>query len=291
MLTAAGILKTLDDSNKQGDYSFFVELGHAYSYLIDSRINVFCGADDRWAIAVERLGYNPRGGAISLDIFYYGNCLQNLEQYNKQDSNYYSVLPIVRDKFTATTDGEILRPDADYWIVRDKNIPINHHTQEYLDAGIDLREYEPGELPIEAVGRLLITKHADLFRATDEELYKSLPPNLKKILILDEWYHKDYTEMMLPEFSDKQLRATYDLNKELSGSNEYVDYETFEEMIRQSGHETTAYNQQQFDSNRPGSYETWQQIAQVIVTGDPAMYNPTLQPNTHWKHWPDSGSL
>lgn len=291
MLTVTEILNNLDDTPKQGDYISFVELGHAYSYLIDSRLNIFHSADGRWAIAVERLGYNPRAGAILLDIYYYGNCLCNLDEYNHQNSNYYSVLPIDQEKFAATTDGEILQPYADYWIVRGEKVALSHNKQDYLNAGIELKEYEPNEISIEEVGRLLIKTHRNLFRATDEELYRSLPLDLEKILILDEWHHRDYTEMIIHQFTDTHLRATYELNKELSGINEYVDYETFVEMIRHSGHETSKYNQQQYETSRPGSYETWQQIAQVIVAGDPSLYKPTLHPNTHWKYWPESGSL
>lgn len=291
MLTVTEIMKSLDNTPKQGDYTSFVELGHAYSYLIDCRLNVFRNTDDRWAIVIERLGYNPRAGAILLDIYYYGNCLRNLDEYNHQNSNYYSILPIDQDRFTATTDGETLQPHADYWVVRGKNVALSHNKQDYLDAEIELKEYEPNEISIEEVGRLLITTHRELFRATDEELYRSLPSDLEKILTLDEWHHKDYTEMFVSQFTDTQLYATYELNKELSGSNECVDYETFVEMIRQSGHETTAYNQQQYESNRPGAYETWHEIAKVIVTGDSSLYKPTLHPNTHWKYWPESGSL
>ena len=87
MLTGKDILETLDYIHKQGYYCPFIDLGHPYSYLIDCRLNVFRGEDERWAIVAERLGYNPRGGAILLEIFYFGNCLTNLERYNEQDTN------------------------------------------------------------------------------------------------------------------------------------------------------------------------------------------------------------
>ncbi|WP_405434835.1 DUF7003 family protein [Micromonospora sp. NBC_00617] len=28
-----------------------------------------------------------------------------------------------------------------------------------------------------------------------------------------------------------------------------------------------------------------------MATGDRKLYTPRSQPNTHWSHWPDSGSL
>jgi hypothetical protein len=42
---------------------------------------------------------------------------------------------------------------------------------------------------------------------------------------------------------------------------------------------------------RPNELESFQQLAQLLSTGDPASYKPTTPPNTHWKNWPDGGSL
>ncbi|QEC40857.1 DUF7003 family protein [Pseudobacter ginsenosidimutans] len=290
MITEGQILAKLDDY-KLGYYCQFVELGHVYSYLIDSRLNIFKGDNDSWAIAAERLGYNPRGSGITLDICFFGNCLTNLEHYNGQDTNYYTVSPIEWNDFNDTVDGEVLKPDAKFWTIRGIQIELSHKKQDYLNAGIELNEYEPDEISLEEVGRLLITKHRNLFRATDEELYKSIPNSLKKILVIDEWYHRDFTEIVQPTMSDEQLRSTYDFNKNLAGGEYPLNYETFASMFRQQEKLTSKYNQNQYQDNRPSSYETWQLIAKVIATGDTTLYKPTLKPNTHWKNWPDSGSL
>jgi len=45
------------------------------------------------------------------------------------------------------------------------------------------------------------------------------------------------------------------------------------------------------DSKRPSNSETFQQLVEVLITGDVQKYRPMLSPNTHWKHWPDGGSL
>ena len=42
---------------------------------------------------------------------------------------------------------------------------------------------------------------------------------------------------------------------------------------------------------RPSSSETFQQLAEVIVAGDIRRYRPTLLPNTHWRNWPEGGTL
>jgi hypothetical protein len=41
----------------------------------------------------------------------------------------------------------------------------------------------------------------------------------------------------------------------------------------------------------PSRSETFQMIAEVLVTGDPARYRPTKTPNTHWRDWPEGGTL
>ncbi|RYF85247.1 MAG: hypothetical protein EOO03_13580, partial [Chitinophagaceae bacterium] len=122
-LSEEGILATLDNSAKDGSVGF-IPLGHAYSYLIDSRVNLFKGSKNEWAIAVERLGYNPRAGLILLDVYFYGNCLKNLEVEIDRSCGYNSYEPINRTNFLSSiTDEETLKPEHKDWIVRNK--PVN----------------------------------------------------------------------------------------------------------------------------------------------------------------------
>jgi hypothetical protein len=114
MLSEPEILDIIDNANKGGYYCHFVELGQGYSYLIDCRLNVFRNDNGKWAVAVERLGYNPRAGDILLEIFYYGNCLINLEQYNGQSTNYYMIYPIDSENFNQTTEEGLLSHKAQY---------------------------------------------------------------------------------------------------------------------------------------------------------------------------------
>lgn len=41
----------------------------------------------------------------------------------------------------------------------------------------------------------------------------------------------------------------------------------------------------------PSASETFQQLARVLETADAGHYQPTLPPNTHWRNWPEGGSL
>lgn len=298
MLTEQQILFTLDNYRNGLDPAF-VELGHPYVYPIDSRINVFRSNADQWALAIEVLGYPPRGGYITLEITYYGNCLINLEYASNYYSNNYAVYPITTESFDHTIEAECLKPGADHWIVRGEKVKLSRDRKEYEDAGISLKEVEPGEISAEEVGRLVVTQYRDLFRATDEDLYKSIPRGLQKILVIDEWYHRDFyqdnfdiaahtshlaTESQLNEVFGEQI----DRLKEAGLSGEQIrkafDFQAHDQKRKE-------HNKEEWLSNRPGSYETWQLIAKVLATGDPTLYKPTLAPNSHWSNWPDAGYL
>ncbi len=41
----------------------------------------------------------------------------------------------------------------------------------------------------------------------------------------------------------------------------------------------------------PSESECFVQLARVLETGDVAQYRPTEPPNTHWRNWPDGGTL
>ena len=45
------------------------------------------------------------------------------------------------------------------------------------------------------------------------------------------------------------------------------------------------------EGETPSGNEAFQMIADMLVSGDPALYKPTLPPNTHWKNWLEGGTL
>ena len=45
------------------------------------------------------------------------------------------------------------------------------------------------------------------------------------------------------------------------------------------------------NDERPSGTAAFQQLAEVLVTGDAARYTPSEAPNTHWSNWPDGGTL
>ena len=41
----------------------------------------------------------------------------------------------------------------------------------------------------------------------------------------------------------------------------------------------------------PSASPTFQMLARLLVSGDLSAYQPAAPPNTHWRNWPESGSL
>jgi hypothetical protein len=200
------------------------------------------------------------------------------------------VSPIDWDNFIDSTDVETLTPNSEYWIVRGQYVKLSHNKQDYINANIELSENEPNTIRIEEAARLTIIENGEVFRATNEDLYKSLPSDLEKIQVIDCWYHKDFNDIVQPTITDQHLKQTFDINKSVK-QQLGLSEEEFAALFRQQEARTDEWNQNQWQDNRPSSYETWRMIAKVIATGDTSCYKPTLEANTHWKNWPESGSL
>jgi len=45
------------------------------------------------------------------------------------------------------------------------------------------------------------------------------------------------------------------------------------------------------DGELPSESTAFSQLADVLTTGDVERYAPDMPPNTHWSHWPESGTL
>ncbi len=292
-LTEHDVLDALDHSFEVY-YDQFVMLGHVYSYLIDTRLNVFRHPDGRWAIAIERLGYSLRAGYIELEIYYYGNCLVGLDNYNGKPVSSYSVYPIEQSSFEAAFGIDGLGPlitGAHSILVRGQGVALSHNPQDYADAGIHLMYSEAGEISIEEAARLFVPTAQHLFRATHEELHRSIPVDLRKILVLDEWFHKDFYMAEPPTMTGEHLRQTYELNASFGGPLAEMGFDYFAAMVRHNQLMTEAGNKDAWENHRPSTYETWQLIAKVIATNNAGLFRPSLPPNTHWSNWPESGSL
>lgn len=56
-------------------------------------------------------------------------------------------------------------------------------------------------------------------------------------------------------------------------------------------HKSFGYVNGQLYGELPSSYETFNQIAEVLISKDKSKYKPSNKPNNHWSNWPNAGQL
>lgn len=188
VLSEESVLNALDHSI-DGDYDNFIDLGHGYFELANCRLTLFKD-DQQWAMVFEKFGYNARAGApIEVEIAYFGNCLKNLSEYNgrKYNADYIGVENDILDA---------LKNQKDIITIRGEKITIPLDYREYKKLNIPF--YPDNEIYPGVVVKWLAEKHPELTRATDAEVRRCIPKNLKKIMTLDEW-HQDIYHKYDPE--------------------------------------------------------------------------------------------
>ncbi len=169
------ILSELDDSNPS---KCFIDLEHIYYYTMGNRINLFAD-DSRWVIAFEKTFFNPRDNYVGVEVNYFGNCMIDLDINNGAEFNT-KWFPIV------------LPEDIDA-VVNDqaKNIKVRDQLVRFKDTLINVAT-KHDELDFPLFIRLLDEQVPEIFRATNEELYASIPSDLDKIFAIDHWHYKPY---------------------------------------------------------------------------------------------------
>lgn len=272
MLCTYDILQNLEN-NRDAYGARFILLSNETDQLLDTRLNVFRHPSGRWALAFEKLLFDPIQNMVLLEIYYYGNCIKPIEE----DRNFYEIMMVDLDCMSATTSGLLLKPDAKSWMVGDRLLYLTHRREKYPDAGIVL-EHTDSIATVEAARYLVATKRKH-FRASKTDLYACLPDDLERVLILDEWHHQDYCQNYVLGWSEAEIIDALTLMGEDWRFGSF-SYEALRSMLNR------VLNEEERTLYSPVTYETWPMIAEVIVTGDVTLYAPTLEPNTHWSNWP-----
>lgn len=198
MYTQADIIKELESVYFPDPYKMFHLMSDDDLYLSNTRITLF--ADNaRWAIVFELTGYNMRAECISTELTYFGNCLSNLDKgglNNKYTSNKKWLGNIVdcNDFKEIEVEYYFVNPLAKSIQLRGKNILIEQDYKKYESKGIHINlEGNPKKMiDFPALTRYLNSEYPELFNATDEELRLCIPPDLPKLMTINEWHHRDY---------------------------------------------------------------------------------------------------
>lgn len=251
-LACIGIESTNFPKGKKGDisYNFFLDLEHGYCNTAGNRIHLYAD-DSRWAVVLEKSGYQNRGDSVEIELNYIGNCIdypidKHQERSYITNTKNIILIPPKELKRIENREGpkmeqfEIISPNEKEVKIRDTKIKIEHESSKYLKKGIKLESNAKGKslIGFEDFVRYLNETNPSLISAKEEEIKMHIPKELPKIMTLNEFNH----------------------------------FSVYDESII------------------PSQHETYQLIAKVLVTKDVGFWKPKLKANNHWSNW-ESGNL
>lgn len=231
-------------------YNFFLDLEHGYCETAGNRIHLYADST-RWAIVLEKSGYQNRGTSGETELNYVGNCINYPvneypdRNYIANDSRIILIEPaeferIQNKKGKELETFELIDPNVKEVKIRGKMYPFNNNYKDYEKAGIKVRDYDN---PQKLIGfgdliRYLNETNPAIISATEEDIREHIPKDLPKLMTINEFhYHSAYDKSVPPSIQ-----------------------------------------------------ETYKLIARVLVTTDTTNWKPTQKPNNHWTNW-ESGNL
>ncbi|MEJ0106252.1 MAG: hypothetical protein WDO19_28505 [Bacteroidota bacterium] len=254
--TQSDIINYLEETDHE-TYHFFIDFEHPYFYTAGSRLTLYAD-EKRWAIVFEKSGYSTGNSCGEIEFAYFGNCLKNLQSGIPGDittSNIKQAILIHNTDLEQIDEGEfeeLVAKGKNQISARDTYLTIEQDPSKYTGKGIMPRKYNnpKGLFDFYSLIRFLDEAHPNIFRATDQELRQCLPGDLPMLMQIDEWHHEAYTKY-----------------KHLTSPTEY---------------------QYKVIGKKPGDYETYNMIADILVSGDISKWKPTLEPNNNWRNWPNA---
>jgi hypothetical protein len=251
-LAFKGIPGEFFPEGNRGDikYNFILDLEHGYCVTASSRIHLYADKN-RWAIVLEKSGYQNRGGDAELELDYFGNCITYpVDKYPERNyiTNAHNIVLISGDEYERirNKDGtdmetfELISPSATDVMIRGRKVKIEHDSSKYIHFGIRPRNFDNPKhlIGFDDLIRYLNETNPSVISATEDEIKEYIPANIPKLMTID------------------------------------------------SFHFESIYNQK----NLPSTQETYQLLAKVLVSKNIALWKPALKPNNHWSNW-TSGNL
>ncbi|MEL7003305.1 MAG: hypothetical protein AAFN93_11305 [Bacteroidota bacterium] len=207
--SAKDILSQLDRCAKEFTFPM---LDNGYVYPVDSRLTTYRD-ENRWAIIIEVVGFNYRGGGhngIDNCLHVFGNCLDFPPGTNNDNFIYFTR----NSKEGETFDDEYqdhLSPTINSIIVKGKELQVQHDTSFYEDKGIHLEE--PPKIFVWEFLRGLLPEHRLDLLASDRELQRRLPRDIPTFIRLDQWYHPDLADGEEPSKNETFIMLAKALEK------------------------------------------------------------------------------
>ncbi|UYQ95505.1 hypothetical protein MKQ68_10375 [Chitinophaga horti] len=278
MLTVNQIFETLKEM-KSNEQNFWPQFNSPDVFLISARVNLFRNDRDQWAVIFEKLIFDHVVYNLVLELKCFGNCLK------PGMPNYYRVSPVDDEDYDEVAIYEMVTGDERFLKVRRWRIPIILDRDAYFKAGIQL--LDPEYILLHEALRLQSDRYGALFHATDKELHRQIPADMEKILVLDEWHHRDHREFKLVNRYESPDVCYGTVGTSLKEMN--IALENAKAALLRGETERIVWQAVPLPANFPELDEAWWLFAEVLATGNPEAYKPSLPPNTHWRNWPSSG--
>jgi hypothetical protein len=268
MLTVHDILTELDQSILRSRATFFPVMQDPERPLILAYLHLWSDGH-RWAIQVERLGFEPRMHRFQGQLSHFGNCLQDLYWHDGQPSNSSFYFPLADEEFRRLDRHGYLDPQARQLRLRGQALPIPRDLTAYQEAGILPLAASVDQVSWVALARLLVQQGwAPQWAAQPDELRQHLPADLPYLSRLDRFY--------LPEYRRRDRRTLTEADMDATWANFLAKYG--EGDAPASEPPATGYH-----GTPPAESELWPQVAQVLVQRQLQRYQPTLPPNNCWR--------
>jgi len=224
MLQAKAILGVFDQA---AEAFTFPMLDNGYVYLAASRLSLF-RSDEHWAVVFEIFGFSPRAGHPDLSIVTISSKLHHRDKPSNYVSNeaygnylknnpYWEVRnfwPISNEEWIDENNPEFVAKQGEI-LLRDQPIQIPHPSA-YETKGIVLQEEQPAVFEL---CRYLAHDNREALLATESERRVSILPDMKQILLLDEWHHPDLINGQSPSQTETFQRLASVLEKNSPGLN------------------------------------------------------------------------
>jgi hypothetical protein len=181
-------------------YHFWLDLEHGYCETAGSMFHLYAD-DHRWAVVAEKSGYHNSGMRIEIELHYFGNCIEypiDVYPERKYITNIQRITLIDGDELVRITNKEgddmeqyeLISPDAEYVMIRDKKVPIERNIQKYHDLGIHSRVYDNPKQLVSYVDllRLYSDTSPNLTLAAEPEIRGHIPGDIRKIMTIDKFH-------------------------------------------------------------------------------------------------------
>ena len=173
-MRVADILDVLDRC--AADFTFPM-LDNGYVYLAATRLSLH-RSDDDWGLVIEVFGFSPRAGLPDTTVHTFGSRLNEPR----------TVFPIDDGPWI---DEDQVAEDATEVVLRGRSVRLPP-VADYARHGITLAD--PPRVRVEEACRWLAAVHRDDVLATPLERRISLRPDMREILVLDEWNHPNVVD-------------------------------------------------------------------------------------------------